>query len=234
MLADPEAVAHAAASEVARTLADRVRHRGQASLALAGGATPRRLYELLATVEVPWERVHLFWGDERCVPAGDPRSNFGMANSALIERVAIPRANVHRVSTELSPPEAAAAYERLLREHFPGEDPPRLDLALLGVGRDGHVASLFPGHPALDERQRWVLGVRVLAWPPDRITLTLPVLDAAERVLFVATGAEKRAVLREILQAPDAVGHPAALVRAPSLWLVDRAAVGDPIHGRCT
>src|SRR5262249_2881531 len=148
---------------------------------LAGGETPRRTYEALSVLREPsiaWDRVHVFWGDERCVPPEDPESNFATARGALLDRVAIPPANVHRLRAEIAPPTAAAdECERALRTFFVGAPWPRFDLVLLGVGEDGHTASLFPGHDALRETSRWAVAVRTDAKPPPwRITLTLPAL----------------------------------------------------------
>jgi 6-phosphogluconolactonase len=232
VLPDPEAVAVAGAAAVTGVLVPAGGAR-VITVALAGGHTPRRLYELLADLHQPalaWDRIHLVWGDERCVPPDDPASNFAMAEAALLRRVPIPPQNVHRMPAEITPPaRAAARCEATLRGLFDGAWP-GIDLVLLGVGPDGHTASLFPGQPALDDRLRWVTAVEAPATPPWRLTLTLPVLNAARTVIVLATGAEKAPVVRRILRHdPEAVRYPAAMVdgRERTLWLVDRAAAGD-------
>lgn len=236
---DAAALSVAAAAEVARLAADAVARRGRFTLALSGGSTPRRLYELLAErVGVPWESTHLFWGDERCVPPDHPLSNYAMARAALIARVPIPAAQVHRIHAEADPPEAgAAAYAALLRHQNAraGTDGPlAFDLVLLGMGADGHTASLFPGDAALDERERWAVAVTAPPFydPRRRITLTLPVLNAARAAFFLIAGADKRPVVRAVLDVPaTAEGrYPAAMVRpaGPLVWFLDEAARGAP------
>ncbi len=177
-------------------------------IALAGGSTPRRAYELAADEDGDWRHASLWWGDERCVPPQDPRSNFRLAREGLLVRLAVPPAHVHRVLGELPPVEAAEAYERELRGV-------RLGLILLGLGPDGHTASLFPGSPALDEQER-----RVVAGPPglepmvDRVTMTVPTLNDAEAIVFLAVGHDKaEAAARAFGAAPDA-STPASLVRS--------------------
>jgi 6-phosphogluconolactonase len=201
---------------------------GRATVALSGGQTPRRLYEALAAhhaADVPWARVHLFWGDERYVPHNDPLSNYRLARESLLARIPIPDANVHAVPTGAADPaEAAGAYEALLRRYFPGVWP-RFDLILLGMGPDGHTASLFPGTPVLQEDRRWVREVRAPVAPPVRLTLTLPVLNRAAVVFFLVTGADKAETLRRVwTDASDPPAYPAAAVRPQEgrvVWWVD-------------
>lgn len=232
-MADAEEVARAAAEEVALAAARADAARGRFTLALAGGSTPRRLYALLADARapfrarVPWERTHVFFGDERPVPPEHPDSNYRMAREALLDRV--PVASVHRIPGE--DPAAAEAYEDELRRFFevpPGGPPPRLDLVLLGLGEDGHTASLFPGSDALGERRRWVAAPLVARLGVHRLTLTLPVLDRAREVLFLVAGADKAEALARVLApAAGAPALPAALVRpeaGPPRWIVDLAA----------
>ncbi len=233
---DAEALARAAAAEVVRAATRAVARRGAFTIALAGGATPRRLYALLADdrapfrERIPWERTHVFFGDERHVPPDHADSNYRMAHEALLARV--PAASVHRMRGELPDAEAAAAaYESELRDFFripgAGEPPPRLDLVLLGVGADGHTASLFPGSPALDERRRWTAAPWIARLRSRRLTLTLPVLDRAREVLFLVSGADKaEALSRAIAPAdPREEPPPAARVRPQALvWIVDDAA----------
>jgi 6-phosphogluconolactonase len=227
--ADADAAARLCAERFAAAARAAVRERGRFTAALAGGSTPRRAYALLAEEPlagaVPWEQVHLFWGDERCVPPAHPRSNWGMAREVLLARVPVPPENVHRVRGELPPERAAAEYERELREIF-GEGVPRLDLVHLGVGDDGHTVSLFPFAPALRERAR--LAVPALHGGEPRVTLTVPALNAAARVEFLATGAAKAGVVRRVLRGPlDPFRIPAQLVRpaaAEPVWILDRPA----------
>jgi 6-phosphogluconolactonase len=202
------------------------------AVSLSGGSTPRRLYELLAAPEIasrfPWSRVHWFWGDERFVPHDHPDSNYGMARDAFLSRVPVPAHNVHAIPTEgLSPERAAAAYEATLKRFY-GADTlasgrPLFDVTLLGIGEDGHTASLFLGQPELHETRRWVVAV-IGAMPEPRISLTFPVLDSSRDVAFVVTGKEKRDVVARA-QAGDRT-TPAALVRPVGRlhWFTDRAA----------
>jgi len=232
-VADAEAVAGEAAEELAGAAARAVAERGRFTLALAGGSTPRRLYALLASPDapfrarVPWDRTHVFFGDERAVPPEHPDSNYRMAREALLAHVA--PASVHRIRAEQ--PGAAEAYEAELRAFFgvpTGDDPPSLDLVLLGLGPDGHTASLFPGDAVLEEARRWVattLGARL---GTRRTTLTLPVLNRARAVVFLVAGPEKAGALRRVLAPePGAELLPAARVRPDRgsvLWLADAAA----------
>jgi len=225
---DAEALARLAAAHVAGRAAAAASARGRFSLALAGGSTPRRTYQLLAEPPhreaVPWDRVEVFFGDERCVPPGDPGSNHRMAREALLGRVPIPEGRIHRIRGEAPDPEAAAAeYEEELRAALgPGA---RLDLVLLGMGSDGHVASLFPGSDALGETSRLVRAVVAPVPPPRRITLTLPALAAAAEVAFLVAGADKAERVAEVLGGLDPA-LPAARVRPAGgvLWLLDAAA----------
>ena len=217
---DPTAVARAAADEFVR--------RRPRTIALAGGSTPKALYALLAGAALPWSEMHFFWSDERLVPPGDPESNYRMAHEALLSRVPVPAANVHRVRTELPDDEAARAYELDIRDHLGPQT--RFDLILLGLGPDAHTASLFPGSPALRERARLIAPVVASKPPPRRVTFTPPLLNAAASILFLACGAEKSEALKGVLEGPrDPDRYPAQAV-APAdgevLWLIDRAAAG--------
>jgi 6-phosphogluconolactonase len=223
--------ARAGAERFAEAAREAVAARGRFAAALAGGSTPRTLYALLEEEPlrsaVPWEGVHLFWGDERCVPPGHPRSNYRMAREALLSRVPLPEANVHRVPGELPPGEAAEAYESTLRGFFGGA--PRFDLVHLGVGKDAHTASLFPFAPALRERARRA----VTTLHPSgewRVTLTPPVLGSARRVEVLLTGEGKAGVARTVIcGALDPFRLPAQLVRPQGgevVWILDRAAAG--------
>lgn len=227
-----------AAEEVTRRARAAVAERGRVSLALSGGSTPRKLHLLLSDpaqpyrARLPWEHVHVFFGDERHVLPDDPESNYGMARATLLSRVPIPPGNVHRVrAEETDPAEAAQDYERELRRVLgvaQGEVP-RLDLVLLGLGGDGHTASLFPGNPAMAERGRLVVAPWVERLKVHRITVTYPVLEAARAVIFLVTGADKAARVAQAVRgdpaAPDAL--PATRVRPSSgelLWLLDAPA----------
>ncbi|TCJ20085.1 6-phosphogluconolactonase [Rubrobacter taiwanensis] len=228
---NPEELARTAAEEFAAQAERAVGERGRFAAALAGGSTPRAAYELLAREYKDrsfWERTHIFFGDERAVPPEHEESNYRMAREALLECVPVGR--VYRMRGELPPEEAAAAYEAELREFF-GEGVPRLDLILLGIGADGHTASLFPETSALEVHDRFVVANPVLKLGATRLTLTLPVLNAARAVIFLVSGEEKAAALREILRGgEDPRKYPAKLVRPAGgelLWLADRAAAGE-------
>ena len=227
-----------AAEAAVRLINDSVRAHGRFSVALAGGNTPRSLYRLLASQfrgQIPWTKVHVFWGDERYVPSGDPQSNYRMARETLLDHVPCPAGNVHPMPTHLSDPDVAARdYEKTLRDYF-CEEWPHFDLVLLGLGEEGHTASLFPRSPALEEKQRWVLAVKAPAEPPLRLTLTLSVLTHAANVHFLVAGLNKAQALHQVLTgSPDPETYPAAGVRLAQgtvIWWVDRQAavlVKDP------
>lgn len=188
------------------------------SVALAGGKTPRRVYELLATERfksrVEWPQVHFFFGDERSVPPDHPDSNYAMAYETLISQVEVPAKNVHRIIGEGNADENAKTYENHLRTFFAGQSWPRFDLVFLGMGVDGHTASLFPGSETLDEETRWVVATRLERLSQDRITLTVPVFNHAAHVMFLVTGKEKAARLAEVLREQSATDRlPAQLIR---------------------
>ena len=241
VFADLETMSQALAAEIARAASDAVAARGRFTIALSGGSTPRRLYQLLAAdyrEQVPWHAVHVFFGDERCVPPTHEESNYGMARFELLSRVPIPSDHVHRMPGELSPEEGARRYDALLRRLLADGDatsPPRgetLDVALQGIGADGHTASLFPGSWALEERERWAVAVEAAEYMETRmrITMTLPVLNGARDVYVQVAGAEKRPVVNEILGGdPTAASkYPAARLRGMqrTVWFLDRAARG--------
>jgi 6-phosphogluconolactonase len=226
----------ALARHVAGQAREAVRARGAFSLVLAGGETPRNLYRLLARRyrrSFPWYATDVYFGDERCVSLRDPQSNYAMAREALLSRVPIPPHRVHRIRGELRPPSVAAAiYARLLGPAAvrTGRRPPRFDLVLLGIGRDAHTASLFPGSPVLAERRRPVASVRRAGQPPyvPRITLTLPALASSREVCFLVAGAEKAAAVAAVLRSgPRGTPRlPASRVRStgPTVWFLDRGA----------
>jgi 6-phosphogluconolactonase len=232
---DAEALAVAAADEIAARIDAGLAAAPRFTLVLAGGETPRRTYALLADRHGPsvdWDRVHVFWGDERCVPPDDPDSNYAMARAALLDRVGVPAANVHRMRAEIDPPALAAEeHERELRAFFAREGPSGFDLVLLGVGEDGHTGSLFPEDPALRETSRFVVAVRSAVKPPPwRITLTLPALCASQDALFLVAGAKKRAIVEAAAKDLESAAErfPAAAVRPRRRldWFVDAAAAG--------
>jgi 6-phosphogluconolactonase len=221
ILANPEALARRVADWL---LAEAVAKHGLFAIALSGGSTPRRLYELLASPPYretfPWSRTHWFWGDERFVPHDDALSNYRMAQEALLSRTPIPARNIHPVPTEgLDPDAAASAYERELKSFY-GADRlaparPLFDVTLLGLGPDGHTASLFPGSTVLAERDRWVAAV-VGAKSETRITLTYPALESSRYAVFLVEGREKRAIFERLRNGDDALPaahlHPSGIL----------------------
>jgi len=224
---DAEALARLAAGELARRIAAAVAARGRCDVALAGGETPRRLYALLAAPpfrdSLSWGRLDLWLGDERCVPPGDPASNERMIRETLLAGDPPLAARLHRIRGEWPDPEAAArAYEAELRAALGAGG---LDLALLGMGSDGHVASLFPGSDALEERERWVRAVKSPRPPTQRITLTMPVFEAAAVVVVVVSGAEKAERVAEVLSGRAGYLPAGRLApRGEAIWLLDGAA----------
>lgn len=230
-------LSRAAAEYICEIAGEAVSKRGVFTIVLSGGTTPRLLYEELAkephASRVDWQRTHLFWGDERCVPSDSPDSNYSSALQALISKVDVPPANIHRIPASAGSPEAGAKeYEKSLRESFqtfakpdPATSFPSFDLVLLGLGADGHTASLFPGDAALEEKTRWVVAVEgSRASPPvQRITLTLPVINEARCVLFLVSGSNKLKAVQEILNTPHNATYPAAHVQplGKLLWFID-------------
>jgi 6-phosphogluconolactonase len=226
-----ELLSRAAADMILRSARHAVRLHGRFVIALSGGRTPRRTYELLAASplreQMPWSRVNVFWGDERCVPADDERSNQRMAREALLDHVPILAEHVHPVECVDSPRQSAERYERALRQCLGDSQP--LDLVLLGLGEDGHTASLFPNAPTLEERTRWAAEARDPQQQLDRVTLTVPRLNNARAIVFLVSGPRKARALQAVRSGPrDPHRLPAQLVRPFSddlRWLVDEAAV---------
>lgn len=234
MLTTPQELFAAAAEEVVRAANQAVAERGRFTIALSGGSTPKSLYNLLATnarTSLPWDRMFFFWGDERHVPPTDSDSNYRMANEAMLSKVPVPAGNVFRMAAENPDATAAAeAYEQTLRKFFQlqaGEFP-RFDLILLGMGPDGHTASLFPGTAGLQEKSRLVIANWVEKLKAHRLSLTRPVLNAARCVAFLVSGTDKATVLRSVLE-ENVPGeqYPAKLVQPKDgqlIWFLDRAA----------
>ena len=231
---DAAALADAAARVVVDIALEAVKARGRFTVALAGGSTPRETYERLAgsplREQMPWERTWVFFGDERGVPPDHPESNYRMANNALLAKVPIPHEQIARIRGEAEDPEAAAAeYARLISDVFGSRrgELPAFDLILLGMGIDGHIASLFPGSPVLKEVFRPVAAVHAAAATiPQRFTFTFPLLNAARHVMFLVAGPEKAKGLKSAL-GDSSSGLPASMVRPTSgtlVWLVDRQA----------
>ena len=228
---DYEALSRGAAEVFAELANQAITSNGCFNVVLSGGHTPLRMYEVLAAKpfrqKVRWESVHVFWGDERCVPAGDPRSNAWMARQTLLNHVSIPASHVHTIHSNLSAGLAAFQYETDLRNFFSGR-PPTFDLILLGLGENAHTASLFPHIPALDEREQWVEDMYVAEQGMYRVALTAPLINQAHQVIFLVSGAEKAFALQDVLEGmyrPHEL--PAQLIRSRGVhpvWLVDKAA----------
>jgi 6-phosphogluconolactonase len=236
VFADAEALSEAAAHEFVRCAREATAARGCFTVALSGGSTPRRLYQFLAEEpfrgQMDWSRTQVFWGDERCVPPDDAQSNYRMAREAMLARLPLPADHVHRLEAERPDKESAARdYQAVLARVFgadPAGPPPAFDLVLLGMGPDGHTASLFPHTQALGETGRWVVVNFVPKFQSDRLTLTRPVLNRAREVLFLVAGADKAAVLAEVLAGPDDPARlPSQSIRPAEgrlVWFLDRAA----------
>lgn len=232
--ADFESLAHRVAQWVTDLACAKA---GRFTIALSGGSTPKRLYQLLAASPLreamPWDRVHLFLGDDRFVPWDDPNSNFGMAREAMIAHVPIPPANVHAIAFEGTLADAARKYEATLKSFYGSGtfDParPLFDVVLLGMGPDGHTASLFPGKPALDEMSRWVTEVPVPGLNPmvPRVTLTYPALHSARSTAFVAAGADKTAMMRRVLAGDRELPSARISPVGELIWFIDTAARGE-------
>jgi 6-phosphogluconolactonase len=233
VLADPSAVAHEAADRIVGLAHESISTEGRFTIALSGGSTPRALYTLLASEEyrdwIEWDRTLIFWSDERCVPPDDADSNYRLAHETLLSEVPIPSGRVHRVMGEADPEHAAMLYEQIIRREVPVRDSgPAFDLILLGMGPDGHTASLFPGTASLHEKHRLVVANFVPKLNAHRITFTAPLVNAAANVMFLVADGDKADALRAVLEGefkPEV--FPAQIVkpeRGRLTWLVDRAA----------
>ena len=237
-VADPTELAQMAADRVIARIAANA---GRAAICLTGGSSPKQLYQLLATDacrdQIPWERVHWFIGDERFVPAYDPLNNMSVARKIFLDHYA-PASNIHPIPTNTgNPNESAGCYASELKSFYGAEelDParPLFDLVLMGVGPDGHTASLFPGYPAVDETERWVVGVPTAHVAPlvARVTLTLPVLGSCHEMLFEAAGVDKRVILTRVFDGEDLPAN-RACTTGETIWLVDQAALPENFRDR--
>ena len=237
-VSDPAALAQAAAE---RVLARIAANRDRAAVCLTGGSSPKQLYQLLATdryrSRIPWDRVHWFIGDERLVVPNDPLNNMSMARHLFLDRFA-PAANIHPIPTDTADPgEAALRYENELQSFYGADvlDPsrPLFDVVLMGVGPDGHTASLFPGYPAIEETERWVIGVPKAHVEPfvPRVTLTLPALGSCREMLFEVSGPDKRAILTRVLKSENLPANRAHSI-GETVWLVDKAALPESFRGQ--
>lgn len=231
ILNDPNDVAHHVAAWLVEQLVSI--DDATVSVCLSGGQTPQLLYATLARLPhrdaMPWPRIHWFWADERFVPPSDARSNYGMVKRLLFDKLAIPHANIHPVPTVGDTPAAAAdAYEQELMRYYgsrePDPDRPIFDVTLLGVGDDGHTASLFPGSPLLNERSRWVVAVPAKGAREARITLTYPALESSRHVAFIVTGAAKRDIVQAIWNGDGDLPAARLQPRGSVNWFLDRAA----------
>jgi 6-phosphogluconolactonase len=230
---DAQALAVRAAEEITHFAGEAVCTHGEFTLCLTGGETPAPTYELLATrflLSVDWKEVQFFWGDERCVPPGDQASNYGMANRAMLSKLSLRPEQVHRMRGELEPDRAALEYENELRGAFhlaPGQFP-AFNLILLGLGDNAHIASLFPHNAALHERGRMAVAVEADAPQRNRISLTAPVLNNANRIMFLVSGERKAQAVKNVLEGPpDPDKFPARIIQPEHgevVWLLDRAA----------
>lgn len=235
---NPAHLAQATAQMIIDLAARNISAKGTFSLALAGGSTPRDAYQLLASEtylpRLDWKKTTIFWSDERCVPPDHPRSNFRMAKYALLNHVPIPDNQIVRMQGELSPQVAADAYEQILRKYFAANNiadhaKPGLDLVLLGLGTDGHTASLFPSTRALKETERWVMPNEVPNQPELRLTFTYPLINQACTVVFLVSGSAKAAVLKKVIEGiqVDIEQYPATGIKPGEgklFWLIDAGA----------
>ena len=232
VLPDLEALSLRAASIFVSASKNSIAAKKRFAVAISGGSTPRRLYTLLGSEayrdQVDWQHVHFFWADERCVPKDDEASNFRIAFDALLSKIALPQENIHRIKGEEAPDKAARDYEEEIRRFFGESERPGFDLIILGMGEDGHTASLFPGSKSLEETVKLAIPVYLEKPGKNRITLTLPVLNSADQILFLVAGPSKAAVLSKVLgEGEKKKGFPVGLVRpdhGSMIWLIDQEA----------
>ena len=227
---DSEALGRGSAAFFISSAKQAISAHGRFLVALNGGGTPRRLFELLASAagKMDWPHTHVFWGDERYVPSNDPESNYRMAKEILLDRVPIPLDHIHRINTDLAPAEAVADYSLTLKRFAELPlDWPRFDLILLGMGDDGHTASLFPGSPVNITDPVIAVTANYQGRPASRITLTLPVINSAREILFLVSGASKAEALKHVLNGDSEVQFPAARIKPTNgvlTWFVDETA----------
>jgi len=236
ILPGPKEIAHEAADRIVKIAQEVLNQKQYFCLVLSGGSTPKRLFKILAEDpyqnKLPWDRIHFFWGDERCVPPDHPDSNYRMAREAFLNSLKISEAHIHRLNGEASDLNASALeYEEKMRDHFSIKEngaPPRFDLILLGMGADGHTASLFPYTPALEKTERWVVANPVEKLGTTRLTLTPLIINQAAWVIFLISGSDKAPILSEVLEGPyEPKRLPSQLIQPEAgnmVWLLDRAA----------
>jgi 6-phosphogluconolactonase len=241
-VADADAMSRAAAETIVEHVSESLQTRDIYTIALSGGSTPRRLYALLASdaklrKQIPWDRIHFFWGDERHVPPGHPESNYRMAYETILSKAPIPLKNIHRIHAEdADAGRAAAGCELEIRQFFKIEagQIPSFDCVLLGMGPDGHTASLFPGTSALEETNRLMVANWVEKFQSYRITMTLPVINNAERIIFLVGGEEKADILKAVLEGDiESKRYPAQLIQPTDgvlFWFLDQSAAGRLAH----
>jgi 6-phosphogluconolactonase len=229
---DLDTISQHAAQYVTRVANEAIVTRGRFTIALSGGNTPRKLYHLLGTEpyrsQIDWNLVEFFWGDERCVPPDDSESNYRMAREELLDHISTPAAHIHRMPADQPDRDAASlAYTREIQRVFSTDGIPAFDLIQLGMGPEGHTASLFPHQPSLHETTRLVMPVSVPKPPPDRLTFTPPLLNAARNILFLATGPDKASVMQTIAEGPyNPDEYPAQIVQPAHgevVWMLDEA-----------
>jgi 6-phosphogluconolactonase len=225
-------LANKGAEIFSRTAIESIEKRGRFAVAISGGSTPRNMHRMLAEEpylsDIPWQKTHIFWVDERCVPENDPASNFGLATEDFLDQVSISQNQIHPMPVETSPEKGAEIYQNKLLDffHLQNEEFPAFDLIFLGIGTDGHTASLFPGQSALNEMKRWVVAVKGGNPDVNRITLTLPVINRGKQIVFMISGKEKASVVKTALKGIQSE-LPAQLVRplkGTLIWLLDREA----------
>jgi 6-phosphogluconolactonase len=227
---DAEGLARKGAEAFSRAAKESVGLRERFAVAISGGSTPRYMHQILAKEpylsDIPWEKTHVFWVDERCVPGNDPASNFGLARKDFLDQVPIPPNQIHSIAVEVSPEEGAGLYQNELIDffHLQKGESPVFDLIFLGTGKDGHTASLFPGQKALDEMERLVIPVKGGDPFVSRLTMTFNVLNHAKRILFMVSGKNKADIVKTILEFPEA-RLPAQRIQCTNgtlTWLLDR------------
>lgn len=231
IFADPEELSQYAARQFSELAQEAIDRHGRFTVALTGGSSPQRLHQLLANPpyrdQIPWQKVHVFWGDERYVPLTDDRSNAKMAFDTLLHQVDVPENQIHVMTSDLPPEVFASQYEQTIKDHFQGA-PPVFDLILLGMGDDGHTASLFPETEVLHEKEKWVSSLYLPSQHMYRITLTAPLINQAAQVTMLVFGKKKADTLQQVLKGPYQPEHlPAQLIQPENgelTWLVDEEA----------